>query len=253
MTLKKLLSLLLCPLLLLPTFCACGNSSTPATATGNAEPTVDPNAPLSDGKTLKLLAITSSFGLNTTQLLYDVAKAQGCENIVIARLYASGCTLKQHYDNSRTNAPAYDYTKNTYGEWVKTENATLEYGIKDEDWDIIFLQQSADQSPMIETYTTYEGEDYITLVKDYVDANKTNPNARYIWNMTWAFQQDCVRKSFAERCNNDQMTMYNMILDCVNERVTPRRISPRSSPPEPLFRTPAPVTLGTRSPRTVCI
>lgn len=221
MTFKKLLSLTLCPLLLLSAFCACG-APKPPEETDPIQPTVDPNAPLSDGKTLKLLAITSSFGLNTTQLLYDVAKAQGCENIVIARLYASGCTLKQHYDNSRTNAPAYQYTKNTYGEWVKMENISMEYGIKDEDWDIIFLQQSADQSPMIETYTTYEGEDYISLIKDYVDANKTNPNARYIWNMTWAFQQDCVRNSFAERCNNDQMTMYNMILDCVKERVVPR-------------------------------
>lgn len=222
MTLKKLLALFLCPLLLLPAFCACGTPDEEQGTTESTAPTADPNAPLSDGKTLKLLAITSSFGLNTTQFLYDVAKAQGAENVVIARLYTSGCTLKSHYNNSQTNAPAYEYTKNSAGGWVKMENTTMEYGIKDEDWDIIFMQQSADQSPVIKTYTTNEGNDYITMLKEYVDATKTNPNARYIWNMTWAFQQDCVRTSFAEHCNNDQMTMYNMILDCVKERVVPR-------------------------------
>ena len=223
MSLKKLLSLILCPLLLLPVFCACGSINEPSETTPDSyDAPIDTDTPLCDGKTLKMLVVTSSFGLNTTQHLYDIAKAAGCENIVIGRLYHSGCTLKMHYDYSKINAPEYDYTKNTYGEWVKTEKATLEHGIKDEDWDIIYLQQSADAAAVIDTYTTYEGKDYIDLVKDYIDTNKTNPNARYIWNMTWAFQQDTDRTVFVEKCNSDQMTMYNMIVNCTKERVVPR-------------------------------
>ena len=52
--------------------------------------------PLCDGKTLKLLAVTSSFGLNTTEILYHIAKAEGVENVIIGRLYVSGCSLKMH-------------------------------------------------------------------------------------------------------------------------------------------------------------
>ena len=86
--------------------CACGgnptaNTTEPQQTTGSTEPTRDPNAPLCDGKTLKILAITSSFGLNTTQLLYDVAVAEGYdpEDVTVARLYTSGCTLK-NYDEA---------------------------------------------------------------------------------------------------------------------------------------------------------
>ena len=56
--LKKILSLILCPIMVLPFF-ACGQSD-PQPST-EAAPTIDPNAPLCDGKTLKMLCITSSF------------------------------------------------------------------------------------------------------------------------------------------------------------------------------------------------
>ncbi len=220
---KKMIALLLAAMTL--GLCACStpdtNSSDPTEIT-QVVPVADPGTPLSDGKTLKLLAITSSFGLNTTELLYDIAKAEGAENIVIARLYASGCTLKAHYENASGNLPAYQYTKNNAGTWEKIENATMEYGIKDEDWDIIFMQQSAHNAGRIATYATAAGEDYIDLVKAYVDKTKTNPNARYIWNMTWAFQQDNQQAAFLGDYQGNQMTMYNMILDCTKEKAVPR-------------------------------
>jgi hypothetical protein len=40
--------------------------------------------------------------------------------------------------------------------------------------------------------------------------------------MTWAFQHDNTRKVFTETYKNDQMTMYNMILDCVKQKVVGR-------------------------------
>ena len=218
-TLKKLLSLLLCPLLLLP-FCACGSGeAAETTAPAEAAPStyVDPKTPVCDGKTLKMLCVTSSFGLNTTQLLYEIAKDQGAENVVIGRLYVSGCKLSQHVQYSQTNEPVYDYTKNTTGEWVKIQNTSLLYGLQDEEWDIIFLQQGAHTAGQINTY-----KDYIDQMMVYFNENKTNPNARFIWNMTWAFQQDSTDGTFANIYGADQMNMYNMILNCVQEKVVPR-------------------------------
>ena len=89
---KKLLSILLCLAALFMFGC---NNSGSAEDTKTTEPQgyVDPGGTISDGKVLKVLAITSSFGLNTTELLYEIAKAEGAEEVIVARLYASGCTL----------------------------------------------------------------------------------------------------------------------------------------------------------------
>lgn len=216
-TFKSVLSLLLCPAML--TLCACagpGSNNTDQTTT-TPEETIDPNAPLCDGKTLKILAITSSFGLNTTQLLYDVAKAQGCTDVVVARLYGSGCTLKKHVENSQTNEAYYQYTKNSNGSWEKMDATTMLYGLQDEDWDIIFTQQSAARAGDLASY-----EDYIDQLMTYVQANKTNPNARFVWNMTWAYQRDSTQEIFVNMFNSDQMYMYEKILEATKINVVPR-------------------------------
>ena len=232
MTFRKLLSLLLCPMLLLP-FCGCGGTApaettaAPTTApetvpTETAEPqgyvpAVDPKTPLSDGKTLKMLCITSSFGLNTAELLYEVAKDQGAEDVIIARLYYSGCKLAQHVEFIQTGAAVYDYTKNSTGKWVKETGTTLLHGLQDEDWDIIFLQQGAHHAGLVDTYGNY-----IDTILEYVCKNKTNPDARFIWNMTWGFQQDNDSATFLGQYQGSQMVMYNMILDTTKEKIVPR-------------------------------
>ena len=181
---------------------------------------LEANKPLSDGKTLKLLAITSSFGRNTTDMLYDIAVAEGCTDVVVGRLYASGCTLKAHVSNVKNNTAAYQYTKistDSGGEWSTEEDTTMLKGIKDEDWDVIFIQQSASESPRIETYGNYINELMI-----YVDAYKTNPYAHFVWNMTWAYQSDSTQWVFADYFNGDQEYMYETIVDVVKKKIEPR-------------------------------
>lgn len=92
----------------------------------------------------------------------------------------------------------------------------MEFGIKDEDWDIIYIQQSAHESSQVDTY-----KDYIDQLIEYVNKTKTNPNARYIWNMTWAFQNDTTEEVY-NLYNRDQLKMYQSIVDAVNEKVVSR-------------------------------
>lgn len=228
----KILSLILCSASVF-SLCACGSKTSESSATtlptaavstaettvAPTEPDVDPNAPLFDGKTLKMLCITSSFGLNTTQLLYDVAMAEGATDVVIGRLYASGCTLEQHAANASTNANAYRYTKidNSTGTWQTMENVSMYQGLKDGDWDIIFMQQGAAWGGAPETY-----ENYIDTIKAYVDQHKTNPNARYIWNMTWAYQADTDQSVYHTYYGGDQMKMYEAIVNTTKEKIVPR-------------------------------
>jgi len=179
--------------------------------------TADEVAPLCDGKTLKLLAIGNSFSNNATKYLYDIAKAEGIENVVIGRLYIGGCSLETHAANAAADAAEYTYYKNTAGKWVTTSGkVTMLHGILDEDWDLITMQQASLYSGREETYN----EDLRYLI-DYVEANKTNPNAKLLWHMTWAYRQDSTKSGFTGNYENSQMRMYEMITECVRSKVIP--------------------------------
>ena len=216
---KRIVALLLCALLVATLACACTKQPEKEKEPEQVEtqPTADPNAPLCDGKTLKLLAITSSFGLNTTELLYAIAKAEGVETVIVGRLYASGCTLQQHVEAANTGSNFYQYTKFTDEGRTVMEGIPLKYGLEDEDWDIIFTQQGAAYAPLVNSYG-----DYIDQLMPYLQENKTNPNARFVWNMTWAYQGNSDQKVFVQNFNSDQMAMYESILSATKEKIVPR-------------------------------
>jgi len=218
MFMKRTISLLLSLIIIVALFTACGRNGHQEDAGSietTTQPTLSPDAPLSDGKTLKVLAIGNSFSNNTTEYLYDIAKAEGMTDIVIGRLYISGCSLAMHVENAEINAAAYTYYKNDSGGWNKIEAATMLYALQDEPWDIITMQQSSGSSGKAETYRASIDQ----LVK-YVNENKTNPNARLVWHMTWAYQQGSTNKAFAGY-NEDQMTMYNAITEAVQQVIVP--------------------------------
>lgn len=217
---KRLISFLLC-IVTVFLLCACGapaeeKPTETTTAPTEAVKVIDKATPLCDGKTLKLLVISSSFGLNTTNFLYEVAKDQGCEEIVIGRLFLAECTLKRHVQNAEKNAFVYRYyKKNSDKDWAIMENVTMEYGILDEEWDVIFLQHSAEGAAQAETYG-----DYIPKLIQYVDSKKTNPNARYVWNMTWAFPSTSTAVSYVALGSN-QMKHYEAIVNATKEHAVP--------------------------------
>ncbi len=205
---KKILAFFLSVILVLG-LCACGGEpEAPATEppATNAATTV---------KSLKILAIGNSFSVDAMQHLYTVAKAEGVEEIVLGNLYIGGCTLDKHAANAVSGAKDYKYYKNTTGEWLTTPMASLLDGVKDEDWDIITMQQGSPKSGIAEEYQPYLNE----LVA-FVNRNKTNPDAKLYWHMTWAYQGDSDHKAFSDY-GNDQKTMYLGIVNAVQQAVEP--------------------------------
>ena len=211
---KKLLCLV--PFFVLLLLCGCtaapaGETPKP-TETESVEEMQNTSVPMTDGKTLKLLAITSSFGLNTTEYLYDIAMTEGFTDVVVARLYTSGCTLKKHMDFADNNTAGYQYTKRTASGWQKSEGVNMTYGIMDEDWDVIFIQQSAEESPNAASYA-----DYVPRLIEYVRKHK--PDARFVWNMTWAFDPGCNRAVFDVNYMGNQDVMYRAIVDTLKKKI----------------------------------
>lgn len=217
---KKILCIILSLWMLL--LCGCGaapaqeETQTP-TETETVENMRDPNAPLTDGNTLKLLAITSSFGLNTTEYLYDIAMTEGFTEVIVARLYTSGCTLEKHINFAENNTPGYQYTKRTDSGWTEIKEVNMRYGIMDEDWDVIFIQQSATESPLPNTYA-----DYVPRLIEYVRQHK--PDARFVWNMTWAFDPECGRAVFNDTFAGSQELMYNALVSTVKEQIIDAKV-----------------------------
>ncbi len=139
-----------------------------------------------------------------------------CYGAVFDRLFLAECTLRTHVANANGNAKAYTYQKRFSDEdWTIMESITMEYGIQDEDWDIIFLQHSAEGAAQADTY-----KDYIPKLITYIDSKKTNPNARYVWNMTWAFPGDSSNKLF-QSLGADQIKHYETIVAATQEHVIP--------------------------------
>ena len=163
-------------------------------------------------KSLKILAIGNSFSTDSMEYLYQIMKDGGVEQIVLGNLYYGGCSLDQHYSFAKADSASYKYYKNTSGKWVATADYKMSTALADEEWDYVSLQQTSKTCGLTNSYGKLD--ELIDIVK------AACPNAKLIWNMTWAYQQDSTHSSFPNY-NNDQMTMYNMIINVVNEVIAP--------------------------------
>ena len=75
------------------------------------------------------------------------------------------------------------------------------------------LQQGSPVSGVESSYN----EDLTNLIA-YV---KERSDAKLVWHMTWAYQQDSTHEAFPNY-GSDQMTMYNAIVAAVNSVILPK-------------------------------
>lgn len=160
-------------------------------------------------KSLKILAIGNSFSTDCMQYLYDIAKSGGVEEIVLGNLYYGGCSLAQHLGFAKADSPSYTYYKNTAGKWESTKNFKMSSAIADEKWDYISFQQTSKTCGLVSSYGKT-----LTELLDFVEAKA--PDAKFVWNMTWAYQQDSTHSSFPNY-DRSQQKMYDMIIDCMHK------------------------------------
>lgn len=158
-----------------------------------------------------ILAIGNSFSVDAMEYLAQVANNLGYKDVVLGNLYIGGCSIDTHVNNCINNLPLYTYYKTTNGNWDAIDGYTVLEGLKDEDWDVITMQQASGSSGVSSTY------DNLYKLVDYVNLHK-NRKASLVWYMTWAYQQDSTHAEFVNYYNS-QYNMYQAIINSVNERI----------------------------------
>lgn len=173
---------------------------------GNAY--IEPN--LDDS--FKILSIGNSYSLNAIYYLQDIAKDCGAKDIVIGGLYIGGCSLTKHWETIQANGKYEKYRKYTtsltYTESLNTY--TLEKALKEEDWDIITIQQSSADSPFYYTYAMLSN--IIRYVKQFC------PETKIVWHMTWSYANSYDSSTF-KKFDRDQVKMYNGIVESIKKMV----------------------------------
>jgi len=163
-------------------------------------------------KKLKILAIGNSFSVDATTFLWSILDDLGVEELIVGNAQIGGCSLDKHWTMAQSGEAAYSYTKYT-SSGKKTVSCALVDAVKDEEWDIVTLQQVSQSSGMPDTYT------HLTDMIDFVINNCPNVYVDINFHMTWAYQQGYERKAFTDNYNADQMTMYNAIVNTVKSVV----------------------------------
>ncbi len=161
-------------------------------------------------RTIKILAIGNSFSEDAVEnYLYDIAKSAG-NQVIIGNLYATDATFQDHWRNASENRAVYELrgvaADGTKG---KFEGVTLKQAITGENWDYITFQEVSHLSGKIEGY-----QQYLPQLVEYVKDLTSNPDVKFLLHQTWAYAEDSNNEGFLSY-DNDQMKMYNAIVDAV--------------------------------------
>ncbi len=166
------------------------------------------------GPSLKILGIGNSYTMDSMEYYYQIAKDAGAEELTLAYLYYGGSSLKNHVEFAETESASYTFYRNETGTWKNTKEQTFLDGLTAEDWDIIVIQQQSKNAAVASSFAPHLNQ-LISLINE----NKTNPNAKIYWNMTWAYEEGYSDLGIF----GTQANMYNCIVDNVQNIIEPNK------------------------------
>lgn len=163
----------------------------------------------SDGK-IRILAIGNSFTVDAVEDYFAPIAHSAGKDIIVGYPYKGGTTLEQHIGYINTNNAIYNYRKIEAGKdtYVSKGTTIMKTAITDEPWDYVIIQTDHNYSGVYSHYFPYLND-----LISYVKANISNPTAKFFLYMTWAYDEGSTYSAFSNY-GNDQMTMYNAIIDC---------------------------------------
>ena len=180
------------------------------------EPQPEPEVPTdprdipSDDGVIRILAVGNSFSADAVeQELWPLFHAVG-QKVIIGELYIGGCDLQTHWERTSSGAEAYSYRKisdESDGAVVTKSNATFDYGLKDERWDYISLQQGGGHHGQFETF-----EPWMTNMINYCRENAPYRKFKLVYHVPWVAPAHCTNAKFGNY-DYDTAKMYSMITE----------------------------------------
>ena len=163
-----------------------------------------------DAPAIRVLANGDGCAVDATEKhLYEMLSSAGYGEIHLGVLYADKSTLDTHHTNLKSDKAAYEFRQNTGGKWNTKKNVAPSVALKAADWDYVVIGQSIGDAGLPATYGKLG--DLLTLIKKQCDAE-------IYWNLTWAYQQNCGLKDFANY-NYNQLAMYQAIIKTTLQQV----------------------------------
>lgn len=162
-------------------------------------------------KTLNILMIGNSYSDDTSQWVNEICNDLGIE-VNIGNLYIGGCSLETHYQNLKNDKNSYEFRhdKVLNSGWTTDPNTSIKTALNYFDWDYISLQQASALSGVESSYEyVYDVIDQVYQIKE---------DAQFVWNMTWAYEQDSGHSSFGTY-GNSQSIMYQSIINTVKSEI----------------------------------
>lgn len=166
---------------------------------------------------LKILMIGNSFADDTVFYAERIANSIGL-NIEMYDAYIAGCTINRHYNNIINGTAEYSMRSMNGSSWRYQDNMSLNNIVTYKDWDIITFQQASAEVGRVGTYSNLTN--LVNEVKKLVTGNP-----KYYWHQTWAYDYDYSDYyDYFSYFNNDQIAMYNAIVECYNNYVVPTNL-----------------------------
>lgn len=159
-----------------------------------------------------VLMIGNSFSDDTIFYANRIAGAYGI-TLNIYDAYIAGCTIDTHYSNLNSGSATYSMRSINNGSWVYNDNMSLTDIINSRTWDVITFQQASAEVGRSSTYSNLSN-----LVNGVRSITGSNP--KFYWYQTWAYDKDYYDYyDYYSYFNNDQMTMFNAIIDCYSSEI----------------------------------
>ncbi len=141
--------------------------------------------PKKDSK-MNILMIGNSGCYYYTDELYEMGKAAGID-MNVCNIYYSGCTLEQHWTWWKHGESNYEYYKTDAFGRSRTNGVSLNWCLKQENWDVITLQEAfspskaQDKEGCLRTARTY-----LKGLLEYLRQNF--PKSEFLWHQTWSYE-----------------------------------------------------------------
>lgn len=166
---------------------------------------------------LKILMIGNSFADDTVFYSQRIANSLGI-SVELYDAYIGGCTIDNHYANIQNGATTYSMRSMNGSNWNYQDNMSLGDIVTYTDWDIITFQQASAEVGRPGKYSNL-----VNLVNEV--KSRVTGNPKYYWHQTWAYDKDYSEYyDYFSYFNNDQIEMFNAIVDCYNNNVVPTNI-----------------------------